>query len=150
MDNCRLGSQMDLEDVCSFIPSPLLGSSWTGVCRGPRRPLVRVLLHASCSIFLKFACCLISKYMKAPTPLRGSRGMAMAMVAWLHVYDVHQMFYLLQSLYSYGPWSCRPQPLGSGGDATPCEDTRQEHGPQFKYVAGCLLMAAAQDVASQK
>ena len=28
-----------------------------------------------------------------------------------------------------GPWSCRPQPLGSGGDATPCEDPRQEHGP---------------------
>ena len=24
-----------------------------------------------------------------------------------------------------------------GGDATPFEDTRQEHGPQFKYVAGC-------------
>ena len=42
-----------------------------------------------------------------------------------------------------------PQPLG-GGDATPCEDTGQELGPQFKYVAGCLLMAAAQDVASQK
>ena len=24
------------------------------------------------------------------------------------------------------PWSCGPQPLGSGGDATPCEDPRQE------------------------
>ena len=74
----------------------------------------------------------------------------MAMVTRLHVYDVHQMFSLLLSLYSSGPWSCRPQPLGSGGDATPCEGTRQEHEPQFKYVAGCLLMAAAQDVASQK
>ena len=55
----------------------------------------------------------------------------MAMVAWLHVYDVHQMFSLLLSLYSSGSWSCRPQPLGSGGDATPSEDTRQKHGPQF-------------------
>ena len=44
---------------------------------------------------------------------------------------LHQMFSLLLSLYSSGPWSCRPQPLGSGGDATPCEDTRQEYGPQF-------------------
>ena len=40
------------------------------------------------------------------------------------------------SLYSRGPWSCWPQPLGSGVSATPCEDTRQEHGPQFKRVAG--------------
>ena len=98
-----------------------------------------VLLHASCSLllrfFFKFAYCLISKYIEAPDHL-GSREMAMAMVAWLHVSDVHQMFSLLLSLYSSGPWSCRPQPLGSGGDATPCEDTRQEHGPQFKYVAG--------------
>ena len=149
MDNCGLGSQMDLEDMCSFIPSPSgLGSSWTGVCRGPRRPLVRVLLHASCSLLLRFF--LISKYIKAPDPPQGSREMAIAMVAWLHVCDVHQMFSLLLSLNSSGPWSCRPQPLGSGGDATPCEDTRQEHGPLFKYVAGCLLMAAAQDVASQK
>ena len=30
-------------------------------------------------------------------------------------------------------WSRRPQPLGSGGDATPCEDPRQEHGPQFNF-----------------
>ena len=53
-------------------------------------------------------------------------------------FPVHQTW-SLQSLYSYGPWSCRPQPLGSGGDATPCEDPRQEHGPQFKCVAGCLF-----------
>ena len=35
-----------------------------------------------------------------------------------------------------GPWSCRPQPLGSGGDATLCKDPRQEHGSLFNYVAG--------------
>ena len=35
---------------------------------------------------------------------------------------VHQML-SLWSLYRCGPWSSRPQPLGSGGDTTPCEDT---------------------------
>ena len=67
--------------------------------------------------------------------------MAMADGRWWAVcaFPVHQTW-SLQCLYSCGPWSCRPQPLGSGGDATPCEDPRQEHGPQFKCVAGCLLM----------
>ena len=45
-------------------------------------------------------------------------------LAWLHVL-------LVRSLYSSRPWSCRPQPLGSGGDATPCEDTRQDQGRSF-------------------
>ena len=33
-----------------------------------------------------------------------------------------------RSLYSDGPLSSRPQPLGSGGDAAPCEDTREDLG----------------------
>ena len=76
-----------------------------------------------------------------PWSLRGSRGMAMADGRWCAVcaFPVHQTW-SLQSLYSNRPWSCRPQPLGSGGDATPCEDPRQEHGPHFKCVAGCLSM----------
>ena len=45
-------------------------------------------------------------------------------LAWLHVL-------LVRSLYSSRSWSCRPQPLGSGGDATPCEDTRQDQGRSF-------------------
>ena len=32
-----------------------------------------------------------------------------------------------------GPRSCRPQPLGSCRETAPCEDTTQEHGPQFKH-----------------
>ena len=32
------------------------------------------------------------------------------------------------SLYSDGPLSSRPQPLGSGGEFTPCEDTREDFG----------------------
>ena len=32
------------------------------------------------------------------------------------------------SLYSNGPLSSRPQPLGSVGDDTPCEDTREDFG----------------------
>ena len=37
------------------------------------------------------------------------------------------------SLFRGGSWSSRPQPLGSGGDAAPCEDPREEHGPQFNF-----------------
>ena len=40
---------------------------------------------------------------------------------------VHQMLSLC-SLYSDGPLSSRPQPLGSGGDVAPCEDTREDFG----------------------
>ena len=75
---------------------------------------------------------------EGPWPLRRPRGdgnggrfvRLPCLFSWrgLRLYAVHQMLFL-QSLYSYGPWSCRPQPLGSGGDATPCEDPRQEHGP---------------------
>ena len=32
------------------------------------------------------------------------------------------------SLYSDGPLSSRPQPLGSVGDVAPCEDTREDLG----------------------
>ena len=76
--------------------------------------------------------------MKGPLTPLGSRGDGNGVPRLLLLlYAVHQVLSLLLSLYSSGPWSCRPQPLGSGGDATPCEDTRQEQ-PQFKYVAGCL------------
>ena len=34
----------------------------------------------------------------------------------------------LWSLYSDRPLSSRPQPLGSGGDVAPCEDTREDFG----------------------
>ena len=42
-------------------------------------------------------------------------------------YAVHQTFFL-GLLYSDGPLSSRPQPLGSGGDVTLCEDTREDFG----------------------
>ena len=48
-------------------------------------------------------------------------------------YDVHQTL-SLWSLYSCSSWSSRPQPLESGGDTTPCEDTRRD--------MDCLLTAA--------
>ena len=37
------------------------------------------------------------------------------------------------SLYSDGPMSSRPQPLGRGGDVAPCEDTREDLGPWFNF-----------------
>ena len=39
------------------------------------------------------------------------------------------------SLYSDGPLSSRPQPLGRGGDAAPCEDTREEFGLSLELSA---------------
>ena len=51
VDRSALKLQIEPEDMYNFIPSPLrLGSSWTGFCRGPRRPLPRLPLHASCSM----------------------------------------------------------------------------------------------------
>ena len=38
------------------------------------------------------------------------------------------------SLYSDSPLSSWPQPLGSGGDATPCEDTREDFGLSFNLI----------------
>ena len=35
------------------------------------------------------------------------------------------------SLCNDGPLSSWPQPLGRGGDATPCEDTREDFGLSF-------------------
>ena len=51
----------------------------------------------------------------------------------------------LWSLYRCGSRSSWPQPTGSGGDATPCKDTREERGPLFnslalRTVAECFLM----------
>ena len=48
------------------------------------------------------------------------------------------------SLCSDSPWSSWPQPMGSGGDATPCKVTREEHGLSFEFNvsvsgAGCCL-----------
>ena len=74
---------------------------------------------------------------KRPWPLRGSRGdgnggrfiRSPCLPSWrgLRLYAVRQMLSLC-SLYSNSPLSSRPQPLGSGGDATPCEDTREDFG----------------------
>ena len=51
---------------------------------------------------------------------------------------VHQML-SLWSLYRCSPWSSRPQPLGSGGDTTPCEDTRGDHELSFNFNHQVLL-----------
>ena len=39
---------------------------------------------------------------------------------------------------------------GCGGDATPCEDTRQERGPRFKYVAGVSFNGCSPCVAGRR
>ena len=57
-------------------------------------------------------------------PIRGQRGHGG--VCRL-LYAVHQTLSLC-SLCSDSPLSSRPQPLGSGGDVAPCEDTREDFG----------------------
>ena len=74
---------------------------------------------------------------KRPWPLRGSRGdgnggrfvRSPCLPSWrgLRHYALHQMLSFC-SLYSNIPLSSRPQPLGSVGDDTPCEDTREDFG----------------------
>ena len=74
---------------------------------------------------------------KGPWPLRGSRGdgnggrfvRSPCLPSWrgLRHYALHQMLSFC-SLYSNSPLSSRPQPLGSVGDDTPCEDTREDFG----------------------
>ena len=41
----------------------------------------------------------------------------------------------LWSLYSDGPLSSRPQPLGRGGDVAPCDDTREDFGLSLQLPA---------------
>ena len=50
------------------------------------------------------------------------------------------------SLYSDSLLSSRPQPLVSGGDATPCEDTREDFGPSFLTLAHQVLLQGGFDV----
>ena len=70
---------------------------------------------------------------KCPWPLRRSMGngnggrFVRSPYPFLTQYTRHGPW----SLYSCSPWSSRPQPLGSGGDATPCEDPRKELGPHL-------------------
>ena len=89
--------------------------------------LVQVFIEFAFWDTLKFAC--------APG-LSGGRGemaMAVASSARLAFFVVRSAPVVCRSpdafpfwsLYSDGPLSSRPQPLGSGGDVAPCEDTRR-------------------------
>ena len=74
---------------------------------------------------------------KRPWPLRGSREdgnggrfvRSPCLPLWrgLRLCALYQMLSLC-SLCSNNPMSSRPQPLGSVGDDTPCEDTREDFG----------------------
>ena len=74
---------------------------------------------------------------QAPLALRGSRGdgnggrfvrsPCLPLRRGLRLCALYQMLSLC-SLYSNNPLSSRPQPLGSVGDDTPCEDTREDFG----------------------
>ena len=98
----------------------------------------------------KFVYWLFLKIASAPGPFGGRGEMAMAVASSARLAFLrgavcaccmpYTRCFPFWSLYSDGPMSSRPQPWGRGGDVAPCEDTREDLGPWFKYVAGCLLM----------
>ena len=104
----------------------------------------RIAVFVSCYfclrvlVFLEFVYWLFLKFVSAPG-LSGGRGeMAMAVASSARLaYFVVQSAPVVRrtpdtfpfwSLYSDGPLSSRPQPLGRGGDVAPCEDTRVDFG----------------------
>ena len=107
--------------------------SWYGFGRLPGR--VR--------FFLKFPYWLFMNYGKAPGSHRGTEGMAMAAppcclrpfaldrevkVDVCHTSDTVP---LSPCTVMYSRRSSRPQPMGSGGDATPCKVTREDRRLYF-------------------
>ena len=92
-------------------------------------PLVFVLFKFVYWLFLKFA--------SAPGPFGGRGEMALAVASSArHAFfrgavcasTPYNRHFPFRSLYSGGPLSSRPQPLGRGGDVAPCEDTREDFG----------------------
>ena len=91
----------------------------------------------------------LPEYRKRPWPLRRPTGdvnggrfvRSPCLPSWCGLrllYAVHQILFLW-SLYRCGPWSSRPQPLGSGGGTTPCEDTRGTMNCLLNFVHRVLL-----------
>ena len=83
--------------------------------------------------FLVYMAKLSLNFGRAPDP----PGIEEMCPSWFHgamagscrlLYDVHQAFFPFWSLCSDSPTSSQPQPLGSVGDDTLCEDTREDVG----------------------
>ena len=105
----------------SFAQLPLgMRFSWNGATG------VRVL------VFVNFANRLTLKFTKAPGPSGDRGGWPWRALRWCAPRWPGCTFFWQVPVQFCGPWSCWPQPLGSGGDATPCEDTRQDQGRSFK------------------
>ena len=65
-------------------------------------------------------------YAKAPSSHRGAEGRWRCLRLLVASFGgIHQLL-SFWSLCSDSPLSSRPQPLGSVGDDTPCEDTRED------------------------
>ena len=99
-------------------------------------------MDISSTNFIVYLAALFLKFAIAPG-LSGGRGeMAMAVASHARL-----VFFVVRSapvvrrsldafpfcsLYSDSPLSSRPQPLGSVGDDTPCEESREDFGLPFK------------------
>ena len=97
-------------------------------------------------VFLEYVAMVVLNFVWAPDP-SGDGGDVHLTVPWGDggvcrlLYDVYQMM-SLWSLHRCGPRSCRPQPVGNGGDATPCKVTREERGSLFNLLPQVLLCVA--------
>ena len=130
-------------DMCAERGSTSSSSTSSRFCCTPY-----VFWLAGSFVFLKYLFKDARKYTNALTSFGRSREDGHGDGGLAACYTSHFPFFC--PCIVSGPWSCRPQPLGSGGDATPCEDPRQEHGLQFKFVARCLSTAAAHDVKDRR
>ena len=138
-------------DVTDAGPASHRVRLWQG---GPASTIARWLAVYSTTPLVfapfKFAYWLFLKIASAPGPFGGRGEMAMAVASSARLAFLrgavcaccmpYTRCFPFWSLYSDSPMSSRPQPLGRGGDVAPCEDTREDLGPWFKCVAGCLLM----------
>ena len=100
---------------------------------------VRVQAYCWLLVFLKYIFTDALNFEKAPRSHRGAEGTW----RWLRLLVV---LFLRRtsdavpwSLYSDSPLSSRPQPRESGGDTTPCEDTRGDHELSFNFSHQVLL-----------
>ena len=87
---------------------------------------------------------------KAPSSHRGAEGDGDGCASSLFFAHSVQQILSLWSLCSFSPRSSRPQPLGSGGDVTPCEDTREDHGLLFNFDKQVLLQSVVFECRCEK
>ena len=109
--------------------------------RGCSNSGLRCLAPLRVHVFTEFAHTDAWNYAKAPSSHRGAEERWRCLRLLVASFgSIHQIL-SLGPLCSDSPVSSRPQPLGSVGDDTPCEDTREDVGLSVKLPATCCRVA---------